>query len=340
MYDNSTKWKDFLLKSSLPLEYDVKKLLEKYGCVGDYEYTYLREDENGVINEFSYDIDASYIKNSHFFNLMIECKYRDSSTDWIFIPDKYGGMQEIDTYAFLNPVDHFTKKKKFRPLDYEPLAPLCGKGIEIASTGQNPKTITQAASQLSYAMAEQIISSMEHQIEELLTTSEIIFYNIPIIVTTANLIRLRENITLEEIKKVNTISDIATKEECLVLKNNIGRDLEKYNFDKFIHFIKKYGRAKLNKKLNSFNDDIVFVSSVIAKYYCPQAVAIIHFSDSNAGFQRLFNFINEVVEPTEKTFKRMKERQKRLDLINKTLETIKTKSKDISKKSVPYKNKS
>jgi len=338
MNNNSTKWKDFLLKSSLPLEYDVKKLLGKYGCIGDYEYTYLRKDENGITNEFSYDIDASYIKGSHFFNLMIECKFRDSSTDWIFVPEQYGGMDEIDAHSFLHPIDHFTKKKKFLPLDYEPLAPLCGKGIELTSSGQNPKTITQAVSQLSYAMAEQFLSCMEYQIEKLIP--ETIFYNIPVIVTTANLIRLRENITIDEIKRSKAITEIGTQEECLVLKNNIGRDLEQYNFDKFLNFIKKYGRAKLNKKLKSFNDDIVFVSSVIAKYYCPRAVLIIQFTDANTGFQKLFSFLDEIIKPTEKTFKRMKERQKRMDDFAKKLEKSKAKAKIIDATSSSNKNNS
>lgn len=147
----------------------------------------LKEDENEIVNEFYYDIDASYIDAENFFDLMIECKYRDPSTDWIFIPENYGGMNEIESHTFLNPVDHFTKNNKFSSLDFEPLGALCGKGIEITSNGQSPKTITQAISQLSYAMAGKVVSAMEHQIDESLTTYEIIFYNVPIIVTTANI---------------------------------------------------------------------------------------------------------------------------------------------------------
>jgi hypothetical protein len=186
-------------------------------------------------------------------------------------------------------------------------------------------------SQLSYAMAEKILDSMEHQINEWIP--EIIFYNVPIIVTTANLIRLKENTTIDEIKKSKTIAEIGTKEDCLVLKNYIGRDLEQYSFDKFRQFIKEYGQAELNKKLNSFNDDIVFVSSVIAKHYCPQAIAIIQLTDTNSGFQKLFSFLDEVIKPTEKTFERMKERQKRMDAFARNLEEAKAKSK-------PKKNKS
>ena len=325
MSDKSKKWKDFLLKSSIPLEYEVKQLLDKYGCVSNYEFTYLRPDENEVVNEFSYDIDASYIKGRHFFELMIECKYRDLSTNWIFIPDNYGGMDEIEHYSFINPNDHFTQENKFLRLDYEPLAPLCGKGIEINSNGQNPKTITQAINQLSYAMAEKVISGMEHQIEKLLTTSEIIFYNIPIIVTTANLYRLKDDVTMQEIKNSNDINSIASKEECLILKAPKSKHLENYNFQEFLRFIRKYGQEELNKKLKSFNEDIGFVCSVITKNYCPSAIAIIQFTESNRGFKKLFEFLNEIVKPTEKTINRQMERQKRLEEMSEKFEELKKK---------------
>lgn len=331
MSNKSNKWKDFLLKSSIPLEYEVKTLLDKYGCVGNYEYTYLRRDENEIVNEFSYDIDASFIKGGHFFELMIECKYRDQSTNWVFIPEAYGGIGETDSCSFINPNDHFTQKNKFLKLDYEPLAPLCGKGIEINSEGQNPRSISQAVNQLSYAMAEKILDGMEHQIEKLLGSSEIIFYNIPIIVTTANLFRLNKNVTIEQIKQSNNLSDVSTEAECLILKSTIGKDLEKYNIEVFCRFMDKYGKDYLNKKLKSFNKDIEFVLSVIAKNYCPEAFAIIHFSKENVGFKSLFEYLNEIVEPTEKTLNREREHQKLIEKVKKDLNEVTNKAKSKNK---------
>ncbi len=97
------------------------------------------------------------------------------------------------------------------------------KGIELTTSGQNPKTITQAVNQLSYAMVEMINDSMLHQYEKLLSTSDFIFYNVPIIVTTANLYRLRENITIDKIKSSDEISELATKEDYLVLETKLER---------------------------------------------------------------------------------------------------------------------
>lgn len=333
MSDKSKKWKDFLLKSSIPLEYEVKTFLDKRGCVGNYEYTYLRRDENEIVNEFSYDINATFIKGCHFFELMIECKYRDQSTNWIFTPESYGGFSEVNSYSFINPNDHFTQKNKFLKLDYQPLAPLCGKGIEINSEGQNPKSILQAMNQLSYAMAKKILSGMESQIGTSRYLSEMIFYNIPIIVTTANLFRLNEKVTIEQIKQSNDLRDISTEAECLILKSSIGKDLEKYNNEILYQLVNKYGTAHLNKKLKSYNDDIEFVLSVIAKNYCQAAFAIIHFSKGNAGFKSLFKYLSEIVEPTEKTLSRERKKRKRMETFTEKMREFKVnKTKPKNKK--------
>lgn len=315
--ESSNKWKDFLLKSSIPLEYEVKKILESKGCVSNYEYTYLRKDEFEVINEFSYDIDGAYISKNNFFELMIECKYRDESTKWIFTPENYGGINEIQHYSFINPNDYFTKDYKFNRLDYAPLGPLCGKGIEIHSKGGNPKSITQAIAQLSYATADKITSGIEHQIDKLLGKTEHLFYHIPIIITTAKLYRLKDNITINQIKNCEDIELIASNEDCIIFESNIGSHLENYNLQKFADFTNTYGRKKLEKHLNSFNTDLDFVFSVIAKNYSPSAIAIIHFSNDNIGINKLFDFLNEVVTPTNKTLDREKERQKRIKEIHK-----------------------
>lgn len=318
-----TKWKDYLLKSGIPLEYEVMQYLLKKGCVGSYEHTYMRNDENGIPNEFSYDISSSYIKGGNFFDLMIECKYRDQSTDWIFVPDDdYGGVNEIYSHGFLNPVDHFNTDNKFHQLDFEPLGTLCGKGIEITSGGSNPKTINQAIKQLSYAMADKVISAMEHQIDGLMGNSEFIFYNIPIIVTTANLYQLKDTVTINELKLANNIEDVATKTDCLVLNGNVGSDLENYNLTKFANFVNERGKAFLEQNLKSFNEDISFVFSVIAKHYCPQAIAIIHHSDSNNGFEKLFDYLNEVISPTKKTINRVKAKEKRMEEIRNEMEKL------------------
>jgi len=310
----NNKWKEYLLKSGLPLEYEVLEFLESKKCISSPEYSYLRPDENFIENEFSFDIDSAYIQGNHFFKLLIECKYRDSSTNWLFLPGKYGGPSELGNTSFLHPNDHFTKSAKFpyKHPELEPIAKPCIKGIELTSQGQNPKTITQAVNQLSYAMAEIIVDDMVHQIDELLATSEIIFYNIPIIVTTANLYRIKENTTIEKIKATDDLFEIATKEDILVLQTKAGKDLQRHSQRIFNEFINERGNNFLNTKLNSFNEDFQFVSQVISSSYCPQSILIVQHTSNNSAFEKLFALLDDIVSPSEKTKNYLSSEKKRL----------------------------
>lgn len=323
----NNKWKDYLLKSGLPLEYEVLDFLDSKKCISTPEYSYLRPDENLIENEFSFDIDSAYIQGHHFFKLLIECKYRDSSTNWLFLPGEYGGPSELGKTSFLHPNDHFTKKTKFlfKHPELEPIAKPCIKGIELTSDGQNPKTITQAINQLSYAMAEMIVSDMVHQIDELLTSSEFIFYNVPIIVTTANLYRIKENTTIEKIKATDDLLDIATKEDCLVLQTSIGKDLQRHNQRIFNEFIRERGHEFLNSKLNSFNDDFRFVSQVISSTYCPQSVLVVQHTSDNKAFEKLFELLDEIVSPSEKTKNYLKAEKQRLKELFAKFDSLKKK---------------
>lgn len=315
---NEMNWKDYLLKSGLPLEYEIKKLLDRKNCISNFEYTYFRKDKAEKITEFSYDIDSSYIKPPHFVELMIECKYRHETTKWLFLPENYGGIGEIHHTSFMHPNDNFNKEKHqiLTNFPYQ-FAPLCSKGIEITSNGQNPKSITQAISQLSYAMAERITDGIYHQVDDVLGKSfnGTIFYHIPIIITTAELYRINENSSIDLIKKSDSIKDITTKENCLIVKNNAGVDLENYNLSVFQRFISEYGKEKLQKKLNSFNEDLNFVISVIAKHYSPSCFVVINYSKDNDTLNDFFAYIDRVIKPDKEIFEMIEKEHKRINEI-------------------------
>jgi len=309
---NETIWKDYLLKSGIPLEYEVKKFLSKKMCISDFDHTYLRQDQLNHLTEFSYDIDSSFIEPPHFIEFMIECKYRHESTKWLFLPESYGGPDEIFYTSFMHANNHFCERGDYWLSDFPfQFAPLCSKGIEITTNGQNPKTITQATSQLAYAMAEKITLEMYHQVDGILSShfENTIFYNIPIIITTAELYRIKESSSIEVIKSSDSIEKIATKETSLIVKNNKSVHLKNYNYSIFQDFIKEFGRAKLEKHLNSFNTDLDFVMSVISEHYCPSCFVIIHHSQENIAFEELFNYINRVLKPDKEVIDAMKEKK-------------------------------
>jgi hypothetical protein len=310
------KWKEHLLKSGIPLEYEIKEYLLKNGCIPNFEYTYLRENETKQTTEFSYDIDSSFIKPPYFIDFMIECKYRHESTKWLFLPEEYGGIDEVEYTSFIHQNDHFNSKRHSNFSNFPfPLAPLCSKGIELTNEGQNPKTITQAISQLSYAMAEKITNGIYHQIDEVLSKNfgGTLFCNIPIIVTTAELYRINENVTIDKIKNSTEIEEIATNQKCLVIKNNIGVDLEKYNLSVFQDFVSEIGKDKLSEKLNSFNKDLEFVLSVIAKNYCPQCLIVIHYSKIKNGFDDLISYLKKYMNPDKEVLDAIKQKEEEMN---------------------------
>lgn len=312
-------WKDYLLRSGLPLENDINNYLNSKGCISSFEYSYMRMDERKIEKEFSYDIDAAYISDPNFIEFMVECKYRHESTKWVFAPHGYDGSDDIVPNCFMHPSDHFVSLKfPFNSTFPEQLAPLCSKGVEVTTGGDNEKTITQAVFQLCYAFAPKIVNSIECQIDRLLGP-DYIFYHIPVIVTTAELYRLRDDVNIESIKAAASLEEISEKHTCLVFKHSIGKHLEKYNFDIFNKFLSKTEKEKLIRNLNTFTDDLGHLFSVLAKHYSPQAFVIVHYSKDENGFDTLFNYVDRLINPPPDLIRKMEKQKMRYEKFVKEL---------------------
>jgi hypothetical protein len=311
MEKNKSTWKDHLLKSGLPLEFEIKRFLDDKGCISNMERTYLRNNEAEVPTEFSYDIDSSYIKGDHFIDLMIECKYRHENVRWVFLPETYGSIDDINYTDFMHALDHFNTHE-YHHVDF-PIAfgPLCSKGVELTSEGANPKTITQAIAQLSYAMADKVTNAVLHQTDAVLSThfKSTTFYSIPIIVTTAPLYRLRDDVDIQTIKVSEKLEDVATSEPFLILKAQPGSDLLKHNREIFSTFMIERGLEELTAKLKSFNSDPRFVFDNIARGDCPNSIVIIQHTPDNSGLIKFFEYINRVIKPDQEIFDLIKQRR-------------------------------
>ena len=85
------KWKDLLLKSSLPLEHVVASKLAELDWLVRGQYSYERKNESGLSVDFSADLQAikEYTTDSHWIaslEVLIECKYASPGIRWIFLP--------------------------------------------------------------------------------------------------------------------------------------------------------------------------------------------------------------------------------------------------------------
>lgn len=291
-------WKDALLGTGLPLEHDVKKYLESRDCIARFEYSYLKPDELRLEKQFSYDVDASLIRPPHFVNLMVECKYRHPAVRWIFTPDDYGGPDELYPNAFLHPFDHFVRGTfPFAGSFPRQLAPCCSKGVELTPDGANDKSITQALSQLAFAFAPHVADAIEHQARRLLG-SEFIFYHVPVIATTAQLFRLRDGVTLDSIRGASEVEDVATEEDCLVLKYQAGVELRQHNLGVLQAAGSSLGGEALKASLSTFTDDFGHLFSVLADQ-SPEAVVIISVRNNWGAFDHFLRYVEEILKPSE-----------------------------------------
>jgi exonuclease VII small subunit len=321
---SENKWKNFLLKSSLPLEYEVQRLLENNDYQTEYEYSYIRRDENNIENEFSYDINAyryegGDTERGHYFELMIECKYRDPSTNWIFSPEKFFGNSDFRPQSYLNSSDFFTKSNRFVfGTVVEECFPPCGKGIELHTNGQNPKSIEQALKQLSYAMPRKFLNGVRNQLHysDMLDT---VWFHIPIIVTTANLYRMYEGVGIADIRKAKSIDAIAQKVDGLLMRYSQGEDLKRYAKQNLDDFIELEGMDLLKEKYNREDVDFDFWLKNNPMKYC-DSILVLNFSEENAGFKKLFKQIEELINPSKETLEKFKKKIDELDEIIKEIE--------------------
>jgi len=309
---SNQKWKDYFLKSGVPLEFEIKKILDKNNCLTKYDESYLRENELNVETEFSYDINSVNIKDQNYFELMIECKYRDESTNWVFLPENIKwDKRSLALNSILHPNDYFTYENKFHfnPFEMPYLAQSCSKGIEITTHGQNPKSITQAVSQLSYAMSKKILDTIIHHLESNDGCEDNIHYHIPIIVTTANLYLLNDNMTIKSIKDCNDLNDVGTKQKHLIFNCNIGKDLEDYNKKVLSKILKRFDKDFLNRRIGSrhFNNFDSFISAV-SRILCPSNIYIVQHTEDSETFDDLFEILKEVSYP-DKTIRFIKDKE-------------------------------
>jgi hypothetical protein len=66
----------------------------------------------------------------------------------------------------------------------------------------------------------------------------------------------------------------------------------------FDGFIKKYGINLLNKRLNSFNGDVRFAFSVLAKC-CPETIVILKHMPDNKALSHLMDYIIKLINPSK-----------------------------------------
>ena len=151
---------------------------------------------------------------------IVECKYRHDGTNWVFVPQEYGeffGPGLADLFVTLDQCCLDRELDRSVLEKFESKYPLCAKGIELLPEDTNPKTIEQAVQQLRYAVVALAMDAIDDQLFYAPDMTVPIWIIVPIVVTTAELWRLKLGMTVEDVRKAEDIKDVADPHDVLVL---------------------------------------------------------------------------------------------------------------------------
>lgn len=228
------KWKDKLISSSLPLEFEAAQILisKKFWITADY--TYARTNESGISTDFSVDINANiytpYLDPNEVtssLELLIECKQRSPDHKWLFLPDiNKGVFSPITLGRTLHAIDEFSSSflDQNATVDFDKRGPFCYKGIEIDERTGNvhDSEIKHGISQLQYALPRLISNGIRSY------SQEMPFFFCPILLTTSKLMILNRGVKIDGFEKMGTIEEIAKPVPYLYLYSDFGPGFQKY----------------------------------------------------------------------------------------------------------------
>ncbi len=294
-------WKDLLLKSGLPLEFEVKQYLSSLGYNTIQDIQYIRRDEVDTKKAFSYDLSACRFESevNHFIELLIECKYRHDSVSWVFLPEDWDSDEEFGIADILNGIYTFSSSRNiYCQLRNPPknLAPLVGKGIEFLSNDQNDKSLIQAISQISYSFANLQVQTLTNQaVYHNQTIGNAIYFQVPIIITTAKLFRLRPDVTISNVRNSQKIEDVADPADLLLYKHQMSPFLKQENFHQYSLFQKEYQKQLYDHLGLNLEQITPWLHEMSNR---PRLFFILDFN-SKASFDRILRFLHDTCYPNK-----------------------------------------
>ncbi len=223
---DSSKWKSKLLSSSVPMEYEVAKMLVSANFSISSDYTYERKNDKDFLTDFSVDIHAtSYLPNNEDFEaileLLVECKYRHGDNNkWLFFRDP--NTEEMSTFILghtIRKIDQFSRVF-FAPnstVDFDEQAICCIKGVEIdISNGSvHDSEIKHGLTQLQYSLPRLLTDSIYFNVLSHEEDNKPFLF-CPILLTTSEIFVANENISIDTVKTASELKDIATLTEFIV----------------------------------------------------------------------------------------------------------------------------
>jgi hypothetical protein len=228
----SGKWKDALLRTSLPLEYLVAEKLCELGFFISGEYAYIRPTDKSPNAEFSVDIHSFKLFPSEEdvwanVHLLVECKYSYPGIKWLFSPQP---SESLVIIGFIHVAQELCTRRIEKDIfyEFERDLPFCFKGVEIHNGDANSVSIDHGLFQLRYAIPGLAAGIRLAQLREWNDEDLHIGMICPILVTTADLYVIKEGVSLDDFQKADKIEGIARAVDSLMVYKEAGPSLSKY----------------------------------------------------------------------------------------------------------------
>ena len=207
---DANKWKSKLLSSSVPMEYEVARMLVEHEFSVDADYSYSRDDA-GVEKDFSVDIRATGYPPYDADNmvgevqLIVECKHDTEGNKWLFFPDANPpDMSPFTPGDTLRAIDSFSWR--FLPgactAAFDEASIFCMKGVEVdASNGSvHESEIKHGLMQLQYALPRLLKDYINFNIY-LSEEENYPFFFCPILLTTSTLLVANQKVSIKAVEE-------------------------------------------------------------------------------------------------------------------------------------------
>lgn len=227
--NTEVKWKDKLLSSSLPLEYEVALMLAGQGFSVNFDYSYKRLDD-ALEKEFSIDIKSlawfPFRRKASIemeIDILVECKYRNPNVSWLFINDL--NLKDYASFSSRGPVklvDEFSTMFPKRGMKKIPGYQICLKGMEVnVQNGEvHDSGITHGISQLVYALPSLLYGRIHSSLNGHLADVRP-FMICPVLVTTAPLRIIKPGFSITTVMNASELSDISYEVPYLSMYNTM-----------------------------------------------------------------------------------------------------------------------